>query len=101
MRGCADHTLDLALARNIRLGGSRLFQIRVDVYNALDAVIINARNATMQIANLSTASTAVNLPYDANGNPIASRQRPATAGFGVATDAQDLRSVQVQLRFAF
>src|SRR6185503_18369908 len=47
MRGCREGVLDLALARNIRLGGSKLFQIRVEAYNVFNTVIYNARNTTM------------------------------------------------------
>jgi hypothetical protein len=55
----------------------------------------------MQIANLATSSVATNLPYDTNGNLIAGRDRPASAGFGVATSALPMRTVQLQIRFQF
>ena len=93
--------MDLALARNVRLGGSRLFQIRVEAYNVLNTVIYNARATTMNIASLQTASTATNLPYDDAGNLVPSRVRPSSAGFGVATGALPNRTMQVTLRFEF
>ena len=37
--------MDLAIARNIRLGGSRQVQFRVDMFNAFNAVVINGRHA--------------------------------------------------------
>ncbi len=64
MRGCPEALFDLALARNIRLGGGRTFQIRVEAYNVFNTVIFNGRNTTMNIASLATASVATNLPYD-------------------------------------
>ena len=101
MRGCPDRTFDFAIARNINMGGNRQLQLRAELYNAFNAVIINGRNSTMNIASLDTASTATNLPYDANGNLIPSRAIPSTAGFGVATTALDPRRVQLQIRFQF
>ena len=101
MRGCPDKTFDFAIARNISLGGNRQLQLRAELYNAFNSVIINGRNATMNIASLDTASTATNLPYDSAGNLIPARAIPSTAGFGVATTALDPRRVQVQIRFQF
>jgi hypothetical protein len=43
----------------------------------------------------------MNLPYDANGNPIETRIRPQGAGFGVVTNYQSPRSVQLTARFSF
>jgi Carboxypeptidase regulatory-like domain len=101
MRGCSEALFDLALARNIRLGGGRTFQIRVEAYNVLNTVVFNARNATMNIASLATANVATNLPYDDAGNLIASRIVPSTSGFGVATGSVAARSAQLTLRFSF
>ena len=36
--GCPDHTVDLAVARNIRLGGNRDLQFRLDVFNVFNTV---------------------------------------------------------------
>jgi hypothetical protein len=100
MRGCPDHVWDFAVARNIRLGGARSLQIRVEMFNAFNEVIITGRNASAQFVSLQDRTTITNLPgVDANGNPV--RTLPSNAGFGVATSAQDLRSFQLQLRFSF
>ena len=40
--GCADKTTDLAIARTFRLGGSRTAQLRLEMYNAFDVLVINA-----------------------------------------------------------
>jgi hypothetical protein len=47
LRGCFSSVLDLAIARNIRLGGSRNIQFRVDMFNAPNSAIITGRNTTM------------------------------------------------------
>jgi Carboxypeptidase regulatory-like domain len=101
LRGCFNSVLDLAIARNIRLGGGKQLQLRVDMFNAPNAAGITNRNANINLANPNDPVTATNLPYDAEGNLIASRSLPRGAGFGVATGYQDPRRVQVQIRFSF
>ena len=41
LRGCPDKTVDLAIMRDIRLGGARRLEFRLDVFNAFNAVVIN------------------------------------------------------------
>jgi hypothetical protein len=48
-----------------------------------------------------TDSTFTNLPFDSNGNLIASRSQPKNAGFGVANGYQSPRSLQAWIRFVF
>jgi hypothetical protein len=95
LRGCFTSAFDLAIARNIRIGGNR------EMFNAPNAAIITARNTTMNLESPSNPLTVTNLPYDTNGNVVASRSVPRGAGFGVATDYQNPRTVQVQVRFSF
>jgi carboxypeptidase family protein len=102
LRGCFTSTLDLAIARNIRLGGARNIQLRVDLFNAPNSAIITGRNTTMNLSNPTNPVTATNLPYDAaTGALDSTRSLPRTAGFGVANAYQDPRRVQVQIRFSF
>jgi hypothetical protein len=101
LRGCPFKKLDLAIARNIRVGGTKQFQFRLEAYNVLDTVIFNTVNNTGQYQSLTTAGAATNLPYDAAGNLISNRNLPASAGFGVVTGAQPMRSIQLQIRFSF
>ena len=54
MHGCFDKTIDLALARNFRLGGTRTLQFRLEAFNAFNAVVYNARNNTLQVTSPST-----------------------------------------------
>ena len=101
LKGCFISQTDLAIARTIRLGGSRNVQFRVDVFNAFNQAAITGRNTTMQMASPAAKTVIQNLPFDANGNLIDARSRPRGAGFGVATQYQDPRTVQMQLRFSF
>ena len=101
MRACFTSILDLSLSRTIRLGAARNVQLRVDVFNAPNAAAITNRNTTMNLQNPSDPVTVTNLPYNANGDLIDSRSRPRGAGFGVATDYQNARTVQLQVRFSF
>jgi hypothetical protein len=101
LEGCFISVLDLAIARTIRVGASRSLQVRVDMFNAPNWSAVTARNTTLNLSNPRDPVTATNLPFDANGNLIAARSLPRGAGFGVATDYQNPRSLQLQLRFAF
>ena len=101
MRGCPDNVWDFAVARNIRFGGGRQLQLRMEMFNAFNAAIVNGRNSNAQFASLQDRTTITNLPYDAQGNPLPDRLRPANAGFGVATGARALRTFQAQIRFTF
>ena len=101
LRGCFSSTLDLAIARNIRLGGVRTLQLRVDMFNAPNSANITGRAATINLSNPNDPVTATNLPFDVSGNLIATRSLPRGAGFGVANSYQAPRSIQAQIRFSF
>jgi hypothetical protein len=101
LTACFISTLDLAIRRNIRLGGSRVLELRVDMFNAFDQAGITGRNTTMNLSNPSDPTTITNLPFNADGTVIDSRSRPRGAGFGVATGFQNPRTVQLQFRFSF
>jgi hypothetical protein len=100
LRGCADKTVDLAVARNIRLGGARQMQFRLDVFNAFNVAIINARQTQVQY-NSPTDLTLRNSQFLADGSVDPNRLIPRNAGFGGATGAQAMRNLQVQIRFQF
>jgi hypothetical protein len=101
LTGCFISSLDLAIARTIKLGGSRNVQLRVDVFNAFNQAGIIARQTTMNLTSPSDPATITNLPFDGAGNVVDARARPNGAGFGVATDYQPPRTIQVQARFSF
>ena len=99
-RGCADHTLNLAIARNFPFGGGRQAQFRVDLFNAFNSVILNTFQSQLQLTS-PTNQTVLNPQYNADGTLNQARLLPQNAGFGAATAAQAPRTVQVQLRFQF
>jgi hypothetical protein len=100
MQGCADHTVDLAIARNIRLGGGRQVQLRLDAFNAFNSVIFTGRQTQLQYTN-PTALTIRNSQTLADGSLDPNRLTPRNAGFGAVTGAQGLRNLQLTARFSF
>jgi hypothetical protein len=100
MHGCFDKTVDLALARNFRLGGNRNIQFRIEAFNAFNSVVYNGRNTTLQVTS-PVNLTPSNPQYDASGNLVQTRLTPQNAGFGAANGAQNMRSMQMQIRFQF
>ena len=101
LRGCFVSQLDLAIARNIRLGGSRRLEFRFDIFNALNQAAVTNRATSIQYQSPSAPAAPLNSPFDTSGNLVNSRSLPRGAGVGVATDYQDPRTIQIQLRFAF
>ena len=103
LKGCFRSALDLSIARNIRFGGGRNVQLRVDVFNVPNAAIVTGRNTTVNFVNPATDTTTItNLPYDlATGAVVDARSRPRGAGAGVATTYQNPRTVQAQVRISF
>jgi hypothetical protein len=110
--GCADHTLDLAIQRTFRIVGAHRFLVRLDVFNALNAVVWNARQTQLQLRS-PTDLTVRNPQYVVNGsdttlapgaNPTvlnSSRLLTTSAGFGAVTGAQAMRSLQLNIRYSF
>ena len=101
LRGCFQSAFDLTIARNIRLGGARNLQLRVDMFNAPNQAIITARNSTMTLLSPADPVTVQNLPYDATGAILPARVKPSGSGFGQATGWQNPRSMQFQIKFSF
>jgi hypothetical protein len=100
LRGCPDKTVDLAVMREIRMSGARRLQLRLDVFNAFNSVVITGRQTQIQFVS-PTDLTIRNSQTRADGSIDPVRLTPRTAGFGAATSAQAMRNVQVQIRFAF
>lgn len=98
--GCADHTLDLAIARSFNAGRGRLVQLRLEMYNALNSVIYNQRVTQLQLVS-PTNQTVRNSQFLPNGDVDPARLRTTSAGFGGVTGAAALRAVQAQIRFQF
>jgi carboxypeptidase family protein len=106
--GCFERIMDLSIARNIRLGGSKQVQLRVDMFNAFNTVVLGAAanassdNRVNQLQlNSPTDPTIRNNQFLADGTLNPARVKPRDAGFGAARGALDMRTVQLQLRFQF
>ena len=92
----------MTIARNIRMGGARNLQLRVDMFNAPNAAGITARNTTMTLASPADPVTITNLPYDrGRGHPAEPRAGRRNAGFGQATGWQTPRAGAGRDRFSF
>ena len=100
MGGCFENIMDLSIARNIRIGGGRQIQLRVDMFNAFNTVVIDGRVGQLQLVS-PTDQTVRNSQFLPNGEVNPARLRPEDAGFGAANGAANLRTVQMQLRFQF
>jgi len=81
--GCATHRTDLAIARNVRFGGNRQLQFRVDAYNLFDQAFVNGRNTTINY-NSPTDQTIRNSQFLPDGSVDPNRVQPRNAGFGAA-----------------
>jgi hypothetical protein len=101
MRGCPDHTVDLAIARNIRVGGSRQIQFRLDLFNAFNTVVYSGRVSQLQFNSPTDQAVLRNPQFNADGSVIATKVLPKDAGVGAVNAAQAMRTVQAQLRFTF
>ena len=101
LTGCFEKVIDFSISKNITLANSKALQFRLDIFNAFNFAGITGRNTTLALTNPTDPVTATNLPYDANGNPIAARVIPSSAGFGVANAYQLPRRLQAYMRFAF
>ena len=102
LRECFLSTLDLSIARTIRLGGARSLQLRVDLFNAPNSAIITGRASTINLTNPNDPVTTTNLPFDpVTGVAVPARLIPRSAGVGVANDFENPRRVQIQARFSF
>jgi hypothetical protein len=102
LRGCMNKNVDLSLVRRIRVSTSEKYQveIRADVFNAGNFVVINGRNNSVQFDN-PASMTVVNNQFNADGSVNQARLQPKNAGFGAANSAQALRTLQLQLRLRF
>ena len=99
---CFNNTFDMALQRSFKIfSENRRLNIRLDAFNLFNKVVINAINSTMQLASPAAPSTITNNQFTASGTLNTARLTPLNAGFGAATGAQAMRTLQVTLRFTF
>ncbi|MEO8481582.1 MAG: carboxypeptidase regulatory-like domain-containing protein [Acidobacteriota bacterium] len=100
MTGCADKTTDMSVSRSFRLGRGRSAQIRLDMFNAFNTVVYSGRQTQLQLVS-PVNQTVRNSQFLADGTVDQTKLKTTSAGFGGATGAQALRTMQLQVRFAF
>jgi hypothetical protein len=103
LRGCAIRNVDTSVIRRFRFWKfqeSRRFEFRADIFNALNTVVINGRSTTATFNN-PTAMVLQNSQFTSDGSIASGRSLPKNAGFGAATGAAGMRSVQLEVRVAF
>lgn len=100
LSGCFTRSWDIAISRNIRLGGGRAIQLRLEAFNAFNTVVFTNRVTNMQLSSL-TNPTLTNSQFLPDGSVDPARLKPNQAGFGAVTGAQAARTVQAQIRFQF
>ena len=88
------NNLDLSLSKNFGFVRGIKFEVRLDMFNALNHTQFTGVNATADFASLSDR-TITNLPHDANGNLV----RPN--GFGAINGVAPPRTLQLVTRLTF
>jgi hypothetical protein len=102
MRSCPTDDVDTSAVRKFhfwKFKESRTFQFRADIFNTMNAVMINGRQGQATFNN-PTSMTLENPEYT-NGNISSGRSLPQNAGFGAASGAQTMRNIQLELRVGF
>jgi hypothetical protein len=84
----------MSLSKNFPVVHGFKFEIRLDMFNALNHTQFTGVNATANFASL-TDKTITNLPYDASGNLV----RPN--GFGSINGVAPPRTLQLMTRVTF
>ena len=97
LRGCFQSAFDLTIARNIRMGGARNLQLRVDMFNAPNQAIITGAQHDDEPAARRIRSRSPTCRTTRAGNILPNRVRPSSSGFGQATGWQTPRNMQFQI----
>ncbi len=102
LRGCFSNIVDTAAVRKFhfwKFRESKTFEFRADVFNTLNAAVINARSTSATFNN-PTSMTLQNSQFT-NGSISSGRSQPQNAGFGAATGAANMRNIQLEVRIGF
>ena len=70
------------------------------MFNVFNTSVIDGRVTQLQL-NSPTDLTVRNAQFNADGTLNQARVKPRDAGFGAASTAQAMRTIQIQLRFQF
>jgi hypothetical protein len=88
------NNLDLSISKAIPLGKQVRFEVRLDMFNALNHTQFTGVNATANFAGPGS-TTITNLPYDASGNLVRNN------GFGTINGVAFPRTIQLVTRLTF
>ena len=94
VRSPPTNNLDASLSKNFAVVKTVRFEVRLDVFNALNHTQFTGVNSTANFASL-TDRTITNLPYDASGALV----RPN--GFGAINGVAQPRTLQLVTRVTF
>jgi hypothetical protein len=94
VHGPGVNNLDLSISKALTLGGRVRFEVRLDMFNALNHTQWSGVNNTLVFASLNDP-TITNLPYDADGDLV--RQN----GFGTINGVRPPRTIQLVTRLTF
>lgn len=89
------NNLDLSISKRFRFAGDVGFEVRLDMFNALNHTQFDGVNATVNFASL-TDPTVTNLPFDESGNLVR-----ANDGFGTIDGVAPPRTLQLVARLSF
>ncbi len=99
---CFMNITDVALQRSFKVFSERRqLSIRMDAFNVFNTAVYSAASTSLQLASPAAASTATNNQFNTDGTLNTARLTPQTAGFGAATAALPMRTLQATLRFTF
>jgi hypothetical protein len=106
LHACPTNNIDTSIVRRFRFWKfqeARSFQFRADIFNTLNAAQFNASGDFSTSATFNTPAGMVlqNAEFNSSGGINSGRQLPKNAGFGAATAAAAMRSIQLEVRFAF
>ncbi len=88
------NNLDLSISKIVPLGRSVRFEVRLDMFNALNHTQFTGVNATANFAGPGS-NVITNLPFDANGNLVRNN------GFGSISGVAPPRTLQLVTRLTF
>ena len=101
MHGCFDKTMDLALARNFRLGRQAQHPVPDRGVQRVQRRGLQRPRKTLQVDESAGADPSATRSTTRRATWLQTRLTPQNAGFGAATRAQNMRSMQAQIRFQF
>jgi hypothetical protein len=88
------NNLDFSISKSFPFGGKRRFEVRLDMFNALNTVQFSGINSGIRYQSY-TDRTITNLPYDSSGKLVNQN------GVGTISGVRNPRQLQLMTRFVF